>query len=542
MIKYTKIEGTEVGELSRKINLAMLPLALFVLSMSLNMDKIFNEPLSGAVHVLFQGVLFYGVFALIHTKMFLRFVFASILVVEAFTQIAYGASLSVGLVMSVLNTNSGEFLSFMRFNIVEILLFLFLLFSCTYFPTAQNSRANMGLAIIGGAYVVLPTLASAQTLWKAPRFQSRLETAAKGNASELLVGASYFLGDMRDRFPPLKSMKGVVDTARFLFLSDATLTRRKKTSSSWSEVTVDKDSPELLIIGIGESLRAKNLSLYGYGRETTPNLSKLANNLSVFSSAYSAGPNTWTSVPASLTKHSTGFDLSKSIINLAKEAGYESYWFSNHAKYSEWDISVSAIAGQADFTYFASNQNAGVKYDAVLLEQLSTILESEKSDKKRLIILHFYGSHMHFEDRYPKKFAQFVGKNSLLNQYDNSILYTDFVQSEVIEIVRKHGGEYIFFADHGLGKPGGRLSLKHDGRKRPDIDSLNVPFFTFGKRTLSLEKDDPVSLLYFECIFSEWSGISAKELEEDKYCQDKLKSGKIQFINNSLELVEVGAD
>ena len=121
---------------------------------------------------------------------------------------------------------------------------------------------------------------------------------------------------------------------------------------------------------------------------------------------------------------------------------------------------------------------------------------------------------MSFKDRYPTEFSYFYGENTSLNEYDNSILYTDYLQADILNIVSKYGGKYLFIADHGLGHPNGAIPLKHDLRDNPDINSLKVPFFTSTDSKLKSKLNNPLSLFYFECIFSEWSGITAKELKD----------------------------
>ncbi|MBR7514039.1 sulfatase-like hydrolase/transferase, partial [Mycobacterium tuberculosis] len=44
----------------------------------------------------------------------------------------------------------------------------------------------------------------------------------------------------------------------------------------------DADKPSTLVLVIGESTNRQRMSLYGYGRETTPELDKLKDQLAVF--------------------------------------------------------------------------------------------------------------------------------------------------------------------------------------------------------------------------------------------------------------------
>jgi glucan phosphoethanolaminetransferase (alkaline phosphatase superfamily) len=244
--------------------------------------------------------------------------------------------------------------------------------------------------------------------------------------------------------------------------------------------------------------------------------------------------NTWASVPAMLTKVSSSPDLSASIINLANDAGYDTYWFSNHTQVSTWDFSVSSLALQSKHSYFSALEDTeSVSLDEVLVEKLETVLQNDDAQSKKLIVLHMYGSHMTFQDRYPESFDQFESDNELLDEYDNTVLYTDHLLSEVATLSKQFDANFIFMADHGLGRADGDLPLKHDVRPDSALDSIHVPFISNMKIELDTEK--LVNLFYFECIFSMWSGIKATELS-DEYCIAALKEEEVIYFDSNLSL------
>ena len=100
----------------------------------------------------------------------------------------------------------------------------------------------------------------------------------------------------------------------------------------------------------------------------------------------------------------------------------------------------------------------------------------------------------------------------------------------------KYNAEFLFFSDHALGDPNGEIPLLHDVRQEPHTDSLNVPFIS--NDDLHLNADKPINLFYFECIFSTWSGISAKELNSD-YCTKGLDDKRIIYYDANLILHKV---
>jgi len=493
----------------------------------MNLSKFDDSFIKGIIHILLQSSLLIGLIILVQKSVF-RFIIAIFLGVELFTLLSYDSSLSVSLVMSLLNTSIGESVSFIKFNFITILLTIVFLVSLTILPVPKRKPLYMLLSILGGGYILVPSIVSANTLFSSTKYESYRKTGLARGFSNDYISVEYFLNvDIGYRFPAIRAIKGITDSIEFF-------SQQVELTSTWKNVTSKSSNDDLLVLGIGESLRADNLGIYGYSRDTTPYLSQQLNSISLFENVYSAGTNTWSAIPPTLTKSTGSPDLSKSIINLAKDAGYTTYWISNHAKASHWDFSISAIAEQADHTFFFSNDEGGGVYDIELLGKLKSIIANRNN--KTFVVLHFYGSHMYFEDRYPDEYAQFQSDNTILDEYDNSILYTDYVQAETIKLISANKGKYLFFADHGLGSPDGDIPLKHDVRKEPDLSSLKVPFFTFPKVNIfqNIGTKQAISLYYFECIFSKWSKITSTDLTENNYCDNALKSNKVTFIDSNL--------
>jgi lipid A ethanolaminephosphotransferase len=101
------------------------------------------------------------------------------------------------------------------------------------------------------------------------------------------------------------------------------------------------------------------------------------------------------------------------------------------------------------------------------------ILEEKikNQNKNMMIVLHMMGSHgPSYYQRYPEAFRKFMptcdtsdiqkcSHEEIVNTYDNTILYTDFILSSVIDIAKKFSDRkiaIIFVSDHGqsLGENG----------------------------------------------------------------------------------------
>ena len=87
--------------------------------------------------------------------------------------------------------------------------------------------------------------------------------------------------------------------------------------------------------------------------------------------------------------------------------------------------------------------------------------ELEKGNRKQFIVLHTYGSHFNYRERYPETVAFFLPdfpvdaevkyKDNLMNAYDNSIRYTDNFLARIIHLLKQQqvDASMLYTSDHG---------------------------------------------------------------------------------------------
>ncbi|WP_127844326.1 sulfatase-like hydrolase/transferase [Psychroflexus aestuariivivens] len=217
------------------------------------------------------------------------------------------------------------------------------------------------------------------------------------------------------------------------------------------------DKSQTLVLVIGESTSAKHMSIYGYYRPTNPKLTELSDELIVFEDVISPAAHTIPALNALLT-----FECENglaSIIQLANQAGFKTYWISAQQPIGMNDTLVTAIAKAADKTEFPNAINNIQNYDSILFSHYEEAL-ADQQDKK-LIVLHLNGTHLKYEDKYPPEFnvfkdqprTKFESERSKMqiNTYDNAVLYNDFVVSEFIKRLKskKIDSKLIYLSDHG---------------------------------------------------------------------------------------------
>lgn len=229
---------------------------------------------------------------------------------------------------------------------------------------------------------------------------------------------------------------------------------------SFNATRKTQEEPEIYVLVIGETSRADNWQIYGYNRQTNPNLS---NNKSVlhFHDVITQSNTTHKSVSILLSAASAeNYELiysQKSLITAFKEAGFTTIYLSNQAKNGSF---IEYFSKEADHVeHYRSNNSIKNNFDSILLDRLQYYTSSVKNNL--LIVVHTYGSHFYYGERYPREFAKYTPDNftridqnnrqRMINAYDNSIIYTDYFLSELSKILVQSGkpASYLFISDHG---------------------------------------------------------------------------------------------
>lgn len=228
----------------------------------------------------------------------------------------------------------------------------------------------------------------------------------------------------------------------------------------------------LTILIVGETSRAENYSLGGYSRDTNPLLAK--QNVVYFPRTTSCGTATAVSVPCmfsnmprkhydeELAQHQEG------MLDIIQRAGISVLWNDNdggckgacdrvpHQNMTALNLKDQCIDGEC--------------YDEVLFHGLEEYINNLKGDG--VIVLHTIGSHgPTYYNRYPPQFRKFTptcdtneiqtcSQEQLVNTYDNTVLYVDYIVDKTINLLKSHQDKFatslVYLSDHGesLGENG----------------------------------------------------------------------------------------
>lgn len=246
----------------------------------------------------------------------------------------------------------------------------------------------------------------------------------------------------------------------------------KREASSQKSITpiaqdakmVEHSKKRLFVFVVGETARAENFSLNGYKNETNP-LMQTQESIVNLENFYSCGTATAVSLPCMFSKfgreeYSEDKKYFENLVDVVNKIGVRVVWRDNNSGHSK------GVADRIkDVKYFG-----GEGFDEVMLDDLQQSVDASYEDT--LIVLHQEGSHgPTYYKRYPEAFKKFnptcdtqdlekCTQEEILNTYNNTILYTDYLLDKTIKFLKNNDQKYetfmMYVSDHGesLGEGG----------------------------------------------------------------------------------------
>lgn len=356
--------------------------------------------------------------------------------------------------LAVLQTNSKEAQEYILSNInLSTVLLCLVLIICIHF---YSKKGDISLRYFSKNYYVVYTIISVMCLFCLIKYKNNIIT-------EIPRQAVYTLNQYKD-FDKLREAR--------------------KTALNALVSKNHKNSEGVFILVIGESQNRDHMSAYGYKRETTPWLNKEKNdkNMLLFNKAYSCHVHTVPTLNYALTAKNQYNTINTmndfSILEVAEAAGFETVWLSNQVKYSAWDTPLTFIAAEANQQKWV-NSNIGETtstdyFDDILVEKFDEL----KYTQNMLIVVHLMGNHQLYNRRYPSEFTKFRGDgNNNIDDYDNSILYNDYVMSKLLARAKKipNFQGLIYCSDHADAVD---KHLAHDASQF-DADMTHIPLYIY---------------------------------------------------------------
>lgn len=384
----------------------------------------------------------------------LRFIFLAVILLPVFVILGYYSVTSIvfapDTLLAIAQTNIQEAIEYAKDNFSCKTIFLIILTNASVFFVAIKNTQK----ILWNKYnLFLVLFCITACLVGVYKYRDNIITDIPKQASKTLAQYKNFSKERTDR----------KDNMSKLLLSH-------------------KPEAGVYVLVIGESQNRAHMQAYNYHRATTPWLDSMKNdkNMLLFTKAYSCHTHTVPTLLYALTAKNQYNNIAVknavSVLEVAEAAGFETVWLSNQVKYSAWDTPVTSIASEANQQKWINStlgESTNTDYfDGKLIEELEKI----KITDKMLIVMHLMGNHGSYEQRYPKAFEKYDGKNTI-DKYDNSIIYNDYVMSQVYKRARKipNFKGLVYCSDHAdaIDK-----NLSHDAAQF-DFDMTHIPLYIY---------------------------------------------------------------
>lgn len=423
---YHAVSPTTVGQWIFFLSVPLLLTFFNIIALSL-LGAILLPRLTVAVTLLVSSLLLYGT-------------------------VAYGVIFDKSMIQNVMETNSGEAFAYLNST---LLLFFFLL-GLVPVVAVFNQEINGKLVARVKHLLKLNVLAVVGIIVIAAGLYKDYAAVGRNNkdlAKYIIPYAFYDSGYkyLRDTYfyPPLPY---------------------KVLDKTPSIINRKNALPSTTVLVVGETARADKFASNGYSRNTTPFMNDIG--AVSFNDVTSCGTATAVSVPcmfSRLSRQSYDVRIAESqdnVLDIIHRAGADVTWIDNNSSCKGVCKRVETIA--FDPSRDPSLCDGDFCYDVLLNKLLKDVLSSPATTN-RVIVLHMIGSHgPTYYRRYPAEFAKFspdcprsdiqnCDSQALINTYDNTIAYTDYVLGEIVNTLKNvPNASMLYLSDHGesLGEKG----------------------------------------------------------------------------------------
>ena len=348
---------------------------------------------------------------------------------------------------------------------------------------------------------------------------------------------------------PFTLSTGIID---YLTTSYELNKQKSNKYGGFTDVSADLSGDELYVFVIGESTNRNHMQIYGYGRETTPKLTAVQDELTIFKDVISSHAYTI----ASLTRALRLTDKIKdgNIIQLLNAASFDTFWLSNQAPIGLYETLVTKIGMTAHNTKFTSSETWFYKapHDDVVLPHFKKVV---KKEGPKVIFVHLLGTHGAYYMRYPDNYKKFdpdlrLSKNPKVDHYDNAVLYNDYIVREIINITRARDQKsfVLYFSDHGEEVFDEIDYAGHSVDQNITKNMFEVPFVLWQSKAFqkehNIEQDTDVkfSLEYLAHAIADLCGVQSNTVDYSRSLFNKSFESSpriiLDSINYDLKFVE----
>ncbi|KQB09915.1 phosphoethanolamine transferase [Vibrio metoecus] len=389
--------------------------------------------------------------------------FALLLIISSilsFVGFQYGTIVDRDMLVNVLETNSSEASSYLT------------VYSVLWFVV---------LGVLPALWLLLTPIRKEKSVW---RFLGKKSLSMLVSLLAVALIAALYYQNYSSVGRNNSYLKRMIIPTHFIYSSVGLVKQRyftepmvyKMIGTDAQQKTIATDSPDqkptLVFFVLGETARVQNYQYFGYPRDTNAYTQPFQPIF--FKNVASCGTATAISVPCMFSNMTRdNFDRNRAdnqdnVLDILQRAGISLLWKEN-------DGGDKGVAKNIPLKELARDKREGVCdgdtcYDIAMLENLDQEIADQNGN--RMIFMHIIGSHgpTYFK-RYPKEMAVYqpdcpradienCSVEQIVNTYDNTIRYTDYVLAQLMTKLESLQKDYntalIYISDHGesLGENG----------------------------------------------------------------------------------------
>lgn len=411
--------------------------------------------------IFLNALVFYlGLYLLRKVGKWILAIFFCINAIAVYFINTYSVIIDRSMIGNVINTNVEESSSFFSFTLILYLLVLGILPSILLFKikTQPVKPKRFALQVSVTLFLLLGLVYANASNWLWIDKNSK-------NLGALAMPWSYVVNTCRFYNKKFK------ENEKQILLPNATLKNNEKA---------------IFVLVIGESARSQNFSLYGYERNTNPLLAKME-NIHCFN-AESCATYTTAGVKC-LLEYQNSDKLYETLPNYLYRNDVEVIWRTTN--WGEPTVKIKNFLNKPALEKLCKGENCA--YDEILLNGLKEqILASTKN--KILVVLHTSTSHgPTYYKKHPEQFSTFLpecqnvelakcSQQELINAYDNTIVYTDYLLATVIaelQSLQDFKSSMLFVSDHGESLGEKNLYMHGLPKSIAPEEQFDIPFIVW---------------------------------------------------------------
>lgn len=274
------------------------------------------------------------------------------------------------------------------------------------------------------------------------------------------------------------------------------------------KILVNNSKTPYVIFILGESTSRNHMQLYGYNLATTPKLVERNSRGEIFKfEDVIACANYTTAAMEKIFTFAEKEDdtdhwyFKANLFDILRRAGYFTVWISNQKPIGLWGNMDKIYPVRCDENFFANTKD--YEPDEILFPIIDETLKTPHD--KNFYVIHLYGTHAPYRERYPENFAKFTADDEdkpteqgkkISAEYDNAVFYNDFIVDEIIKRFEDKDALIIYVPDHGQEVfENGSEFAGHSMEESGNRSMIEIPCIIWASETFRANNPQKISAL-----------------------------------------------